>query len=170
MCRVSRCFALCALITQARILKCFWVENSTNLLNLPTTSSDETWKISLESIFTAKQELIRLTLSFVYQISRLVRISLLISNLNKEFFFFFSRKLFHKTIRKLSSCVWIASILTVMQTRNDFEGLHITVSNSANPSSVYIRLFKHRKKVFYVLNIAIFRKILLLCRLQAIYL
>ena len=46
----------------------------------------------------------------------------------------------------------------------------ITVSNSPNPSSVYIRLFKHRKKVFYCLNIAFFRKILLLCRLQAIYL
>ena len=30
----------------------------------------------------------------------------------------------------------------------------ITVSNSPNPSSVYIRLCKHRKKVFYCLNIA----------------
>ena len=45
-----------------------------------------------------------------------------------------------------------------MQTRNDFEGLHITVSNSANPSSVYIRLFKHRQKVFYCLNIAFLEK------------
>ena len=41
----------------------------------------------LESIFIAKQELITRTLSFVYKTSRLVRISLLISNLNKEFFF-----------------------------------------------------------------------------------
>ena len=46
----------------------------------------------------------------------------------------------------------------------------ITVTNSPNPSSVYIRLFKHRKKVFYYLNIAFFTQILLLCSLQAIYL
>ena len=43
----------------------------------------------LESIFIAKQELI--TLSFVYKTSRQVRISLLISNLNKEFFFFLGK-------------------------------------------------------------------------------
>ena len=46
----------------------------------------------------------------------------------------------------------------------------IIVSNSPNPSSVYIKLFKHRIKVFYCLNIAFLQKILLLCRLQAIYL
>ena len=40
----------------------------------------------LESIFIAKQELITRTL-LVYKTSRLVRISLLISNLNKDFFF-----------------------------------------------------------------------------------
>ena len=34
----------------------------------------------------------------------------------------------------------------------------ITVLNSPNPSSVYIRLFKHRKKVFYCLNIAFLQK------------
>ena len=45
-----------------------------------------------------------------------------------------------------------------MQIRNDIEGLHITVSNSANLSSVYIRLFRHRKKVFYCLNIAFLEK------------
>ena len=45
----------------------------------------------LESMFIAKQELITRTLSFVYKTSRLVRISLLISNLNKEFFFFLGK-------------------------------------------------------------------------------
>ena len=45
----------------------------------------------LESIFIAKQELITRTLSFVYKTSRLIRISLLISNLNKEFFFFLGK-------------------------------------------------------------------------------
>ena len=45
----------------------------------------------LESIFITKQELITRTLSFVYKTLRLVRISLLISNLNKEFFFFLGK-------------------------------------------------------------------------------
>ena len=69
--------------------------------------------------FIAIQELITRTLSFANKTSRLVRISVLISNLNKEFFFF-SRKLFHKTNRKLFSC-------------------------AANPSSVYIRLNTGKK-------------------------
>ena len=52
------------------------------------------WNLSekkpfLKTIFIAKQELITPTLSFVYQTSRLVRISLLFNNLNKEFYFFF---------------------------------------------------------------------------------
>ena len=45
------------------------------------------WK----SIYIAKQELITRTLIFVYKTSRLARISLLISNLNKEFFFFLGK-------------------------------------------------------------------------------
>ena len=35
-----------------------------------------------------------------------------------------------------------------MQTRDEVEGLH-NCQDSPNPSSVYIRLCKHRKKVFY---------------------
>ena len=124
----SRCFALHALITQVRILKYFWVENSTNLLNLPIPSSDETWKNLYKhavpicfrlswhfkrekpfwvSIFIAKQELITRTLNFVDKTSRLKRIALLISNLNKEFFFFLGT-VFYKSNRKLFSCVCIA--------------------------------------------------------------
>ena len=45
----------------------------------------------LESIFIEKQELITRTLSLVYKTSWVVRISLLISNLNKEFFFFIGK-------------------------------------------------------------------------------
>ena len=50
----------------------------------------------LESIFIAKQELITRTLSFVYKTSRLVRVSLSISNLNKEFFFFLEKVILEK--------------------------------------------------------------------------
>ena len=38
-------FAFSALVTQARIWKSFWVQNSTRLLYLPIPSSAETWKI-----------------------------------------------------------------------------------------------------------------------------
>ena len=62
-----------------------------------------------------------------YSYSRLVRISLLISNLSKEFFFFLE-KVIYKSNRKLFFCVCIAwykhSILTVMQNRENVEGLH----------------------------------------------
>ena len=44
----SRCFAFRALITQARIWKSFWVQNSTSLLYLPITSLAETWKVSYQ--------------------------------------------------------------------------------------------------------------------------
>ena len=67
----------------------------------------------LESLFIAKQELITRSLSFAYKTSQLARISLLISDLNKEFFFFVG-KLFNKRWApdksnwKLLSCVCIA--------------------------------------------------------------
>ena len=41
----SRCFAFCALITQVRIWKSLWVENSTSLRYLPIPWSAETCKI-----------------------------------------------------------------------------------------------------------------------------
>ena len=41
----SRCFACRVLITQARIWKSFWVQNSPSLLYLPIPSWAETWKI-----------------------------------------------------------------------------------------------------------------------------
>ena len=109
----------------------------------------------MESIFTAKQELITRSLSFVYKTSRLARISLLISNLNKEFFFFLGN--INKNNWKLLSCVCIAWYKHSRGWKNSWKlckpettsRVCMTVSNSSNPSSVYIRLCKHRKKVFY---------------------
>ena len=75
-------------------------KNWTNLLNLPIPLN---WHFKREkpflvSIFIAKQELFTRTLSFVYKTSRLVRIALLISNLNKEFFFFLRKVIAPKGI------------------------------------------------------------------------
>ena len=47
----SRCFAVRAVIMQARISISFGVQNLTSLLYLPISSSDETWKI-LKSHFS----------------------------------------------------------------------------------------------------------------------
>ena len=47
---VSRCFALCALITQAWIWKSFQVHNLTSLLYLPIPSLAETWKILTKKV------------------------------------------------------------------------------------------------------------------------
>ena len=67
--------------------------------------------------------------SFVYKTSQLVRISCLINALNKRVLCFFSGKLFYKSKRKRAVLL-----------------LCITVLNSPNPSSVYIRLCKHGKR------------------------
>ena len=104
----------------------------------------------LESIFFAKQGLISRT-SFVYKTSQLVRICLLISALNKRVLLFFSGKLFYKSNRKLFSCVCIAWYKHSRGWENSWQlckpstssRVCITVSNSPNPSRVYIRLCKH---------------------------
>ena len=129
------------------------------------------WHFKREKLFFGKHlycktwELITRTLSFVYKTLRLVRISLLISNLNKEFFFFWG-KLYYKSNRKLFSCVCIAWYKHSRVWENSWQlckpettsRVCITVSNSPNPLSVYIRLCKHRKKAFYCLNIAFLEK------------
>ena len=61
----------------------------------------------------------------------------------KSFAFFFSGKLFYKSNRKLFSC--LCKPLTSSR-------VCITVSNSPNPSRVYIRLHKHGKR-FLLLKI-----------------
>ena len=56
-----------------------------------------------------------------------------------------------------------------MQTRDEVEGLHDCREFSQRLECLY-QAIQTREKVFYCLNIAFFRKILSLCRLQAIYL
>ena len=90
----------------------------------------------------------------VYKTSRLVRISLLISNVNKEFFFFLEKAILSKQWKTFSR-VCIAWYKHSRGWENSWQlcksettsRVCITVSNSPNPSSVYIRLCKHRKKV-----------------------
>ena len=92
--------------------------------------------------------------SFVCKTSRLVRICLLISALNKRVLLFFSGKLFYKSNRKLFSCVCIAWYKHSRRWENSRQlckpstssRVCITVSNSPNPSCVYIRLCKHGKR------------------------
>ena len=112
----------------------------------------------LESIFSAKQGLITRA-SFVYKTLRLVRISLLISALNKRVLLFFSWKLFYKNNRKLFPCVCISWYKHSRGWENSRQlckpstssRVCITVSNSPNPSRIYIRLWKHGKH-FLLLN------------------
>ena len=107
----------------------------------------------LEKIFSAKQGLISRT-SFEYKTLPLVRISLLISALNKRVLLFFSWKLFYKSNRKLFLCVCISWYKHSRGWENSGQlckastssRVCITVSNSPNPSRVYIRLWKHGKR------------------------
>ena len=72
----------------------------------------------------------------------------------KEFCVFFSGKLFYKSNRKLFSCVCIAWYKHSRRWENSRQlckpltssRVCITVSNSPNPSRVYIRLCKHGKR------------------------
>ena len=173
---MSRYFAFRLLITQAQIWKNFWVQNSTSLLYLPIPSSAETWKIFtnklcqfcfrlswyfytrkiriLECIFLQNKNWLHVK-AFVYTTLWLVRISLLISSITKSFAFFLG-KLFYKSNRKLFSCVciaWYKQSRGWVHSRqlckpSTSSRICITVTNSPNPLSVYIRLCKHRKNVF----------------------
>ena len=106
----------------------------------------------LESILLQNKNWLRVQ-AFVYTTLRLVRISLLISAITKSFAFF-SGKLFYKSNRKLFSCVCIAWYKHSRRWENSrrlckpstSSRVCITVSNSPNPSSVYIRLGKHGKR------------------------
>ena len=132
----SRCFAFRALITQARIWKSFQVQNSTSLQN-------KNW--------------LRVQ-DFVDKTLRVVRISLLITAIQRVLRFS-SGNLFYKSNRKLFSCVCIAWYKHSRRWENSRQlckpstssRVCITVSNSPNPSRVYIRLCKHGKR-FLLLN------------------
>ena len=88
------------------------------------------------------------------KILRLVRISLLISAIQRVLRFFFLGKLFYKSNRKLFSCVCIAWYKYSRRWENSRKlckpstssRVCITVSNSPNLSRVYIRLCKHGKR------------------------
>ena len=99
------------------------------------------WKAS----FFGKQGLITHT-SFVYKTSRLVRIFLLISALNKRVLPFFSGKLFHKSRQKTFFPVFaypdisiegLGEFLAVMQTLDFVSGLHNCLEFSQPLSCLY---------------------------------
>ena len=159
--------------------KSFWVQNSTSLLYLPIPPSAETWKIVTKKVchfffrlswqfkreksvfwiasFLQNKNWLRVQ-DVVYKTLRLVRISLLISTITKSFAFFLG-KLFYKSNRKLFSCVCIAWYKHSRRWENSRQlckpstssRVCITVSNSPNPSRVYIGLCK-LGKCFLLLN------------------
>ena len=96
---------------------------------------------------------------FVNKTLRLVRISLLIIAIQRVLRFF-SGKVFYKSNRKLFSWVCIAWYKHSRRWENSRQlckpetksRVCITVSNSPNPSRVYIRLCKHGKRLL-LLNI-----------------
>ena len=108
--------------------------------------------IFLESIFLQNKNWLRMQ-DFVYKTWRLVRISVLIRTVTKSLHFF-SGGLFYKSNRKLFSFVCISWYKHSRDWENSWQlckpstssQVCITVSNSPNPSCVYIRLCKHGKR------------------------
>ena len=134
--------------------KGFELKTSTSLLYWAISSSAETWKIFTKhgvsilswadilsekkpvfwkASFLQNKDWLRVQASCTRLRDRLVRICLLISALNKRVLLFFSGKLFYKSNRKLFTCVCISWY----KHSRGWE-------NSPNPSSVYIRICKHR--------------------------
>ena len=115
----------------------------------------------LESIFLQNKNWLRVQ-DFVDKTLRLVRISILISAIQRVLRFFLGN-LFYKSNRKLFSCVCIAWYNNSRRWENSRQlckpstssWVCITVSNSPNLSRVYIRLCKHGNG-FYCLNNVIF--------------
>ena len=178
----STCFAFRALITQARIWKSFQVQNSTSLLYpfLRRLKLGKSLQIKCVVFFFFrlschfKREKSVFWKASFYKTSwlsvqdfgdktfRLVRISLLISAIQRVLRFF-SGNLFYKSNRKLFSCVCIAWYNNSRRWENSRQlckpstssWVCITVLNSPNLSRVYIRLCKHGNG-FYCLNNVIF--------------
>ena len=98
----------------------------------------------------------------MYKTSRLVRICLLISALNKRVLLFSSGKLFYKSNWKLFPCVciswykhsrgWESSRQLCKLSTSSW--VCITVSNSPNLCRVHIRLCKHGKLFYCLSNIS----------------
>ena len=112
--------------------------------------------VLLVTLFSRKVSLGRLwwaRTSFVYKTLLLVRIFLLTNALNKRVLLFFLRKLFYKSNRKLFSCVCISWYkhsrgweISQQLCKPSTSRVCMTVSNSPNPSRVYIKLCKHGKR------------------------
>ena len=153
-----RCFAFRALITQGRIWKSFQVQNSTSFFFRLSWHFIKARKARiLESIFWQNKNWLRVQ-DFVDKTLRLVRISLLISAIQRVLRFS-SGNLFYKSNRKHFSCVCITWYKHSRRWENSRQlcklstssRVCITVSNSPNPSLVYIRLCKLGKR-FLLLN------------------
>ena len=176
----SRCFAFRALVTQVRIWKkfsssktrqVFFIYPFLRRLNLGKSLQRKSvfffclswhfkreksvfWKASFDKTRTDS----RLVLDFGDKALRLVRISLLISA-TQRVLRFSSGNLFHKSNRKLFSCFCIAWHKHSRRWENSRQlcklstssRVCIIVSNSPNPSRVYIRLCKLGKR-FLLLN------------------
>ena len=152
----SRCFTFRALITQARIWKkvLSWKPRQVYFIHpfprrLKLGESLETCYVhffffSWADILRENKDWLRLQASCTCKTSRLVRIFLLISALNKKVLLFFSGKLFYKSNRKLFSCVCISWYKHSRGWENSRQlckpstssRVCVTVSNSPNPSRV----------------------------------
>ena len=171
----SKCFAFRTLITEARIWKRFWWKNSTSLLYLPISSSVETWKIfrnmlcqfffawadilSEKNPYFGKHLFCKTKTDYAYKL----RVQDFATGKNfsfnhcskQESFAFFSGKLFYKSKRKL---FFLYLHIQISKRSRGCENSRqlckpstssrvcMTVSNSPNPSRVYIRLCKHGKR------------------------
>ena len=164
----SRCLAFRALITQHELQKGFELKNSSSLLDLPISSSAVVFFLAWANTLSEKNPYFGKHLfcktrtdnartRFVRKTSRLVRISLLISALNKRVLLFSSWKIFYKGYRKFFAFVCISWYkhsrgwensrpLCKPETKSS---VCIKISNSPNPSRVYIRLFKHGKRFLF---------------------
>ena len=169
-----------AVITQARIWKSFRVQNSTTLLYLPLPSSAETWKIVTKKVcqlffswahdifseknpYFGKHLFCKTKADYAYKL----RVQDFATGKNfsfnqcskQESFLFFSGKLIYKGNRKLFCWVCISwykhsrgwERSRQLSTSSTSSRVCMTVSNSLNPSPVYIRLCKHGKR-FLLLN------------------
>ena len=152
----SRCFTFRALITQARIWKSFWVQNSTSLLYLLIPSSLCQF-FSLTQTFWSRN--IRILESIFLQNKNWLRVQDFATGKNfsfnqchnKEFCVFSRGKWFCKSNRELFSCVcivWYKQTLeglgelstvmqTVMQTLDFVSGLHNYLEFSQPLSCLY---------------------------------
>ena len=146
----SSCFVFRALTRKHKFEKC----SSSKLDNFTLfTHSFVGWNIRiLESIFLQNKNWLRVQ-DFVDKTFRVVRISLLISAIQRVLSFFLG-KLFYKSNRKLFSWVCIAWYKHSRRWENSRQlckpptssPVCIIVSNSPNPSRVYVRLCKHGKR------------------------